>query len=208
MLAAVLLTSGCGSSHKSATHRASTRSSTPGASPTDCNTLGINPTRMREGTCTHGGVTYVIVDENHALRLRTLTARLAGLRKASSLIGGQPASAQGTFVIALLTITNRLELPQMFDKSGTQQTEINLGGTPFPEDVTVEKSSGPNSCLSSKGSIGPGKSETCQVVFDVPKRAAAQLGKHGSGDLYMVDFGSDLGGSITPQAVGQIRLYH
>jgi hypothetical protein len=41
----------------------------------------------------------------------------------------------------------------------------------------------------------------------VPARSAADIGKHGSGDLYVVDFGSDLASSIPPQTVGQIRLY-
>jgi hypothetical protein len=46
------------------------------------------------------------------------------------------------------------------------------------------------------------------VVFEVPAQSAADLGKHGRADLYVVDFGSDLAGSPPPQTVGQIRLYH
>jgi hypothetical protein len=46
------------------------------------------------------------------------------------------------------------------------------------------------------------------VIFDVPKGAATDLGKHGSGDLYVVNFGSDLASGTFPQTIGQIRLYH
>ncbi|MBV8430005.1 MAG: hypothetical protein JO244_02500, partial [Solirubrobacterales bacterium] len=49
---------------------------------------------------------------------------------------------------------------------------------------------------------------TCDVIFAVPANSVSDLGKHGSGDLYVVDFGSDLAASNAPQTVGQIRLYH
>jgi hypothetical protein len=163
---------------------------------------------MREGTCTHAGITYAIVDENHTLKLHTLTARLIGVRRVRSLTGRHPATAKGTFVVASISVTNRLSLPQTFEGSGTQQAQVILAGTVYSEDVAVERKSDPNSCLSAKVSLARGRRETCQVIFDVPTGAAAQLGKHGSGDLYLVDFGSDLNGSISPQTVGQIRLYH
>lgn len=162
---------------------------------------------MREGTCTHAGVTYVIVDENHPLKLHTLTTTLIGVRTASSLPGTQPTVAQGKFVIASIRITNRLELAQAFDRSGTRQAELNLEGTVYPEDVRVERAGAANSCVAARAPLGPGKSETCEVIFDVASAAAAHLGQHASGDVYLVDFGSDLGGSIPPQVVGQIRLY-
>ncbi len=48
---------------------------------------------------------------------------------------------------------------------------------------------------------------SCDVAFEVPAQAAADLGKHGKADLYVVDFGSDLASGPPPQTVGQIRLY-
>jgi hypothetical protein len=161
---------------------------------------------MREGTCTHAGITYVIVDENHTLKLNTLTATLTGIRSARSLTGPSPAVAQGKFVIASIRLTNRLELPQTFDKSGTRQAELILEGTVYPEDARAETASA-NSCLAAKVSLASNKQESCDILFDVPRAAAAHLGQHGSGDLYLVDFGSDLASSIAPQVVGQIRLY-
>jgi len=210
---AALLTAACGSNSNSASQKAAsaptpaTTPTTASSSPKDCNTLGINPTQMREGTCTHGGITYVIVDENHPLKLRTLTATLSGLQTATSLTGAQAASAQGRFVLVSVTITNRLELTQTFDKSGTQQAGLILDGTVYKEDTAVESRADSKSCLSGKASLAPGESRTCQVVFDVPAASAGDLGKHGRADLYLVDFGSDLSGSLVPQTVGQIRLY-
>jgi len=209
LMAAGLLSAACGSSSKPATQKTAsgtTSTSTTSASATDCNRLGINPTQMREGTCTHAGITYVIVDENHTLKLHTLTARLNGVHTAPSIIGA-PASTQERFVVASITLTNRLELAQSFDKTGTQQAGLILDGTLYKEDTGVESRTDTKSCRGGTASIAQGKSAVCEVVFKVPAASARDLSKHGRGDLYLVDFGSDLSGSIVPQTVGQIRLY-
>jgi hypothetical protein len=220
LLAGALLAAGCGSKAKTVSQTTATTASTPTASTptssttttpaaaTDCNTLGINPTGMREGTCTHAGTTYVIVDENHTLKLRTLSVKLVKIRTPSTLTGSKSATAQGRFIVASLTIDNRLELPQIFDAAGTQQAGLILDGTVYKEDAAAENGSDSASCLSQSMRIPAGQSETCDVIFDVPASSAADLGKHGSGDLYIVDFGSDLAGGTPPQTVGQIRLYH
>jgi uncharacterized protein DUF4352 len=164
---------------------------------------------MREGTCTHGGITWTIVDENHTLRLKTLWARLVDVRASKSLSSATAATtANGEFVIATLMITNKLTAPQTFDPAGTQQAGLILDGAVFKEAVSTETLADANSCAKRrKTPVKPGASETCDVVFDVPASAASDLGKHGSGDLYVVNFGSDLAGSVDPKTIGQIRLY-
>lgn|GEM_PF-6629848 len=206
-----LAVAGCGGGRQTSTARSTKTDqlapSTTTAS-TDCNALGINPTQMREGTCTHAGITYTIVDEDHTLRLQTLWARLDGVRAVSSLGGGTVNAAGGRFIVASVTVTNRLPSPQGFDKDGTQQAGLILGGALFKEDVSAERQADPTSCLNrDRVPIQPGKSQTCDVIFLVPAAAAAQLGRHGSGDLYLVDFGSDLAAGSPPQRIGQIRLY-
>jgi hypothetical protein len=215
LLAGAVAAAGCGGTAKTTTHTTAQAASTPTAttttaagSPKDCNALGINPTGMREGTCTHAGITYVIVDRNHALKLRTLTASLDGVHTVNALSGAQPTSAQTKFVIGSLTVGNRLSLPQTVDKAGTQQTALILDGTVYKEDVQAEKSADRNSCAIQQGKFSPGSSVTCEVIFQVPSASAADLGAHGRADLYVVDFGSDLASSTPPQTVGQIRLYH
>lgn len=206
-----LVVAGCGSQAKSGSHTNATTTSTATAptsttttASTDCNALGINPTAMREGTCTHAGLTYVIVDENHTLKLKTLWAKLNGIHTTDALAG---QTAQGRFVVASLDITNRLELSQRFDAHGTQQAGLILEGTVYKEDGSAEQTADPASCAKKATAVPAGKSEACDVVFDVPASSAAEIGKHASGDLYVVDFGSDLAGSVSPQTVGQIRLY-
>lgn len=214
LVLAALLTPGCGGSGKPSAKTTNSVPSTPtstattGASSTDCNTLGINPTGMREGTCTHGGVTWVIVDENHTLKLSTLWAQLAGVRASKTLPNGAAGSLpHGEFVIPSVTITNKVPSAQTFDQANTQQAGLILQGAVFKEDVAAERAD-QTSCLNQNAQpMQPGKSVTCELVFDVPASAVADLGKHGSGDLYMVNFGSDLSGSIFPQTIGQIRLY-
>ena len=214
LLAATVAGCGGGSAHKDKT-TASGPPATSGATTattagsTDCDALGINPTGMREGTCTHAGITWVIVDEDHTLKLKTIWARLVDVRTAKSLSSATAATtANGDFVIASVTITNKLQLPQMFDGAGTQQAGLILDGAVLKEAVTAESQADPSSCQKLATSIAPGQSETCDVIFDVPTHAAADVGKHGSGDLYVVNFGADLAGGVLPQKIGQIRLYH
>lgn len=217
VLLSAAIAAGCGgSSPTSQSKTPSNSGATPGASagaggsPSDCSGLGIDPTGMREGTCTHGGVTWTIVDEDHTLKLSSLWAKLAGIRTSKGLASGTSSTtATGRFLIASVTITNKLPAPQTFDQSHTQQAGLILEGALFKEAVDVEHAADQNSCL--KRTIAPvpsGQSVTCDVIFEVPTAAAADLGKHASGDLYLVNFGSDLSGSVFPQRVGQIRLYH
>jgi hypothetical protein len=191
-------------------HSASTATTSPAASgsATDCNRLGINPTGMREGTCTESGTTYVIVDENHTLKLHTLSAHLQGVRADTALGGSSSTTPNGKFVVLALALTNRLPVAQIFDAAGTQQAALLLRGTIYNEDTSAEHGSDPNSCLKHAGSqIPAGHTVTCDVVFNVPAAAAADFGKHGSGDIYLVDFGVDLSGNTPARTIGQIRLY-
>jgi hypothetical protein len=213
LLAGALAAAGCGGKTKTTSRTSATTASTPTPSTTaatsgDCNTLGINPTGMREGKCTHAGITYVIVNREHVLRLHTLSASIGNVRAVSALSGSAPTNSQTKFVLVSVTITNDLALPQTVNKSGTQQMGLILDGTVYKEAVSAERSSDPSSCASQHGTFGKGASVTCDVVFEVPAQSAADLGKHGRADLYVVDFGSDLAGSPPPQTVGQIRLYH
>jgi hypothetical protein len=213
LLAGALAAAGCGGKAKTTTtHTTATTASTP--TPTtatagagDCNTLGINPTGMREGTCTHAGITYVIVDRDHTLKLHTLSASVDNVHAVSALSGSAPTNPQTKFVVVSVTITNHLALPQTVNKSGTQQLGLILDGTVYKEAVSAEKTSDPSSCASQHGTFNQGSSATCDVVFQVPAQSAGDLEKHGRADLYVVDFGSDLAGSPPPQTVGQIRLY-
>jgi hypothetical protein len=217
LLGAALMAAACGGQSNTTTQtRTRTTLDTPSrttnttiAKPRDCNALGINPLGMREGTCTHGGITYVIVDEDHTLKLPTLWGNLSGIHTAKSLTNDTAvATAHGQFLMATLSITDKVPHPRTFDQGHTQQVGVILDGAVYKEDVAAENADS-NSCLRQNGGpIQPGASKTCDVIFDVPAAAAADLGKHGSGDLYLVNFGSDLSGSTLPQTVGQIRLYH
>lgn len=211
---AALLATACGGAKPAAKAPAPsspTTSSTTAASTSskDCSALGIDPSKMREGTCTHGGYTWVVVDETHTLKLNTLRATLAGIRTTKVLASGSSTAAtSGDFVVVSVNLTNELPAPQTFDQAGAQQAGLILGGAVFKEAVAAESKADASSCLKHHGTpIRAGQTATCDVIFDVPTRAAADLGKHGGGDLYLVNFGSDLAGGVLPQTIGQIRLY-
>jgi hypothetical protein len=207
-LVIALAAAACGGNGQTPPHSAPARpvTSVTSAASTDCNRLGINPTGMREGTCTQQGTTYVIVDENHTLNLHSLRAHLNGIGTQSSLGNAASATPNGKLLVLSLVLTNRLTASQTFDASGTQQAGLILDRTVYDEDPAAEHSD-LGSCLN-RPAIPPGQAVTCAVVFDVPTAAAADLGRHGSGDIYVVDFGEDLAGGASPQTVGQIRLYH
>lgn len=218
LVAGALAASGCGGKAKSgqtATHAApappasttTATTATTAAPVKDCNALGINPAHMREGTCTHGGLTYVIVDRTHFLHLRTLSADLQSVHAVSALSGSAPTPAQGKFVIASLDFTNKLPGQQTVDKNGAQQTALILDGHVYKEDVAAEKTSDPRSCVAQQGRFTRGSSVSCEAVFQVPAASAADLEQHGRADLYVVDFGYSLAGSAASQTVGVIRLY-
>jgi hypothetical protein len=220
VLLAAVLAAGCGGKSGGKSGSTTNASTTPAATGTapatsttslpDCNAMGINPTGMREGTCLHGGITWTIVNQGHTLVLKTLTAKLVDVRSTKSLSSATAAStANGDYVVATVTITNKLQTAQTFDPAGTQQAGLILDGAVFKEATDAENEADANSCLKIHSTpIGASASVTCDVIFDVPRSAAADLGKHGSGDLYIVNFGSDLASSVYPQAIGQIRLYH
>jgi hypothetical protein len=217
LFAAALMAAACGGqskptpqTHTSTTADASSRVTTAAApAPGDCNALGINPAEMREGICTHDGIIYTIVDEDHTLKLLTLWGSLDGIHTAKSLTNDAAvATAHGQFLIATVTITNEESHPRTFDQGHTQQAGLILEGVVYKEDAAAENADSTSCMRQTGGPIHPGATETCDAIFDIPAIAAADLGKHGSGDLFLVGFGSNLSGSTLPGRVGQIRLYH
>jgi hypothetical protein len=126
----VILATACGSSSSktgTTTHPATSAATT--ASQTDCNALGINPAHMREGTCTNNGTSYVIVDENHTLKLHTLSAHLNAVNSQTSLGGTGSTIANGMLLVLTLALTNGLTASPVFDGAGTHQAELNLDRT-------------------------------------------------------------------------------
>jgi hypothetical protein len=189
-----------------------TTPATPPPKPTGCDELGINATQLHEGKCVGDGYHYNVVNKASTLRMKTLTVNLAGIRTTDALSdpnGMDSKTADGKFVVVTLNVTNRTHAPAAWQ---SDQTLLALGnGThtddQYSESFNAENGADQNSCLwkvggALNGSLQPGMSATCDVVFDVP--AHAKLERTGS-NLVVADLGTDVNSAST---FGLIRTYH
>jgi hypothetical protein len=163
----------------------------------DCNAAGIDVQHLREGTCVVGGASIVVVvNKTSTLRLKSLNANYAGLRR------------QGNLATFTITVKNKLPTPQLWRNN---QAALFIPGTAsgpnYLEDFAAENRD-PNSCLwrvgtAGNGGLPTGASVTCDVIFEIP--ASADPMAPGS-TLGIANFGDDV--SNASQPVGTIRTYH
>ena len=174
-----------------------------------CDDRGINPERGRTGTCLQGGYKLTVVNRGDLLKLEGWTLKLNDYATAKTLgeRSGKVARAAGTFVVLDLTVTSDLDRPANFDDNQDQMA-LSLGDSTFRQ--SFEAANGPvaDSCLIKKPAvIQPGTSKTCKLIFDVPRKAAANLtSAEAVGNLTF--FPAIVEGSYEESTrVGTIRLY-
>jgi hypothetical protein len=200
-LAVVAALSACGKATTTSTTGATPpsqapASSTPAAGLPSCasrvRTTSGAPI-VRPGRCTASGVTIVLAGAGQTLGLRTLTARVVGARLTASL-SSQLASraASGTFLVVTLAISNRQGTPATFDGLGATQTALQASSSNFREALDAESGADLASCVERNVMpIAAAGSETCDVVFDVPRTVAQHLRVKGGG-LLIVNFGDSI----------------
>jgi hypothetical protein len=170
--------------------------------PPDCNAAGINAQQLREGTCVAGAQTVVVANKTSTLHLKSLDANYVGFhrnRKSAALT---------------ITIKNKLHTPERWQHTMAALfipgTSTGAGNSPnYLESLDAEMGD-QNSCLrktgtTANGGLQPGKSVTCDVVFDIPARAHPAAS--GSG-LYIANFGDDVSNPPSQRPVGIIRTNH
>jgi hypothetical protein len=151
----------------------------PEVSADECPSKGIDPRAMTEGTCVDDGTKDVVVDRGHTVRLKTLDARLLGIREAAALAGPRGTiAAKGRFETADLAITNRTDQPRSV---GEDQVVLNLQRV-YPEDAAAERDE-PRSFLARQVTIPPGATARGTVVFQIPPGRASVLVREGNLDL-------------------------
>jgi hypothetical protein len=162
-----------------------------------CPEKGIDPSRMKEGTCFDGETKLLVVNVGDPVELRTLTARLEGTRETASLSG--PAGtkrAQGKFVTFDLAITNREPHPEVLGKG---QMVLVLAESHGP-DLEAERRYEPHSFLAHRHPIRPGETVHGTVTFEVPPGELDEVTEHGNLDI--ANFGLR-GDAFNPNAVLQ-----
>lgn len=199
-----------GSSGSTATATATTP--TVVKKPTDCNVLGINQVKLHEGACTSEGERLYVVNKGDTAHIKSMDVSLVGLRTQDSLSdgSGQSATPHGKFIIATITITNKLHTSQSW-QNGQAGMTVSTGaksGNTYDEDFNAENGPDQNSCEWKIGAVSsnlqPGESITCDVVFDIPTNLSASA--RGS-TVAVAGFGeTDL--SHPAQRIALLRTYH
>ena len=166
-----------------------TTTSTPVPKPTDCDALGINQVKLREGACISHGAPVFVVSRGHTAHIKGLTVSLQGMTTQDSLSGstggiGQ-TTANGKFAIATITVTNKLDSAQTWssDQSASAIATSKTRVSTYQESFNAENGGDQNSCLwkiggGLDGGLPSGESATCDLVYDIPTHLSPEA--HGS----------------------------
>lgn len=174
----------------------------------DCNVLGINSIKLREGACTEGGAKLKVVNKDTTLTLPQLSAHYNGYTTASTIssdVGSE--AANGTFIIVSLTITNRTDSPVSVEPDGFLLTLTPKNRTKtYTHDFDAENEPG-SSFVWNSDELQPDQSQTGTVVYDVPTKYASEIAR--SGNLEVLQFSDASAFSDSPEKrVGIIRTYN
>ncbi len=176
-------------------------------SRSECRAKEIDTGAHKQGTCTEGSTTIVVVNRHSTLKLESLEARLLGTRVRRTIKGPDGSkAAKGEFVTFDLAITNRTDSP-----AGIYAGQFMLLlEKPHGEDVEVDERYEPRSFLGQGGKIPPHATEDGTVTFTVSPTGAAALDK--DGNLDTLNLGRSIS-ALEPEAFfsaqeyGVIRTY-
>jgi hypothetical protein len=177
----------------------------PEVGPDECPSKGIDPQTRKEGTCEDDGTRDVVVDYGHTVRLKTLDARLLGIKEGTT-VGGAAGTelAKGRFETVTLAITNRTDRPRTI---GEDQIVLDLQRL-YPEDAAAERDE-PRSFLARHLSIAPGSTARGTLVFQIPPGQPEVLRREGNLDLANFSDSADYEPerAVAGGEVGVIRTY-
>ena len=214
-LAAILALTACGGSTKTVvqtvTATASTSTAAPAAntsstSTTSTSSSGPQPCAavlrfqdIKPTVCAFSNGIYLkAATENYPIKLKTLTVQFVGARSASSVSdssGVASATANGTFEIITLRVTNNSSTPQTVESVGANSFVLETlarGSKTYSESFQAENGADQNSFVTNNSApIQPDGSQTGDVVFDLPASGLASIRSSGAALLFG-DFGTDL----------------
>jgi hypothetical protein len=183
-----------------------TQEQPPPPDPSACETKGIIPLdpSTPAGKCKTGGTRFTVANQDGILKTKTMIARFSGSRQADSLSdpdGFSTETANGTFVVVTVDLTNRLSSP--VDIGSDQSALILRSGKQYDEAFDAENGADQQSFLWQLDTgLQPDESRTGDFVFDLPSKALRQFQKNG-GALVIAELGSN---TSEAKRVGVIRL--
>lgn len=176
----------------------------PPEEETDCDALGIDFDQQREGECEEDGDTFRVVNRDSVLHLPELDVRLVDIELTDTISGGfTNDTANGTFAIFTLEVTNKLSTPTEFDEYQEQVALAAMGNT-YTQDFDAANGPLESSFLWIQEEIQPDATVTGDVVFDLPDKAARRVEKEGN--LTILNF-SDVEAGSPAKPIGIIRTY-
>jgi hypothetical protein len=173
-----------------------TTTTTP-TGPPSCQ-VALSKSDIRPTVCVPQNGTFLkTATENYPLKLTSLTVEFLGARSTTSVSdsGAVSATANGTFEIITLRVTNNGSSPQTVESVGgnsfSLETLVSNSKT-YSESFEAENQADQTSFVSQSSTpIQPDASQTGDVVFDLPGPALNSIRRHGAGLLFG-DFGTDL----------------
>lgn len=207
-LVAVVALAGCGGSRKTVVQTSasstnsnssttSTSATTTPAGPPSCEVLLHKPD-IRPAVCTLPNGTFLKAGtENYPLKLKSLTVEFLRAHATTSVgAGAASATANGTFEIITLRVTNNSNSPQKMESIGGHAFALKTlasNSKSYNESFQAEDRTDQNSFLSQNSTpIQPDASQTGDIVFDLPAPAVASILRQGGAGLLFGDFGTDL----------------
>jgi|SRR5665213_907198 len=201
----------CGKSQVSGgAHGESHPTTSPAATPSTPTAEASGTPNCREAavqtasTCELEGATVLVAHGHSEVRLRTLGARIEGIRTVSSFSNGVgTTTAHGIFLVISIHVTNMASSPKAFDSVGEKQVALSVSNHYYSEAFDAENQRDSRSFITNEEPIQPGESKTGDLVFDVPASVVDQVRTLPDSGLFVGNFGdNEIKG--TPSGTGLI----
>jgi hypothetical protein len=171
-----------------------------------CEAQGVNATQLLPGSCTEGGVQYVVANYGGVVKLRTLAVTITGVGVAPGYEGTRRVVAPqyDAFLRIGLQVQNRDKVPHRF---ALGQTMLGIAASNYLERVDVERTVHQEAIVRANGGMmGPGETLRGDVVFDINEADYQELQRRGR--FFIFNFGDRASPQLRRGAqIGQIRLY-
>jgi len=151
--------------------------------------------KMKQGPCSHAGVDVYVASRGTTVPLDDMSVRL-------NSFGIQTAEPGQVYAVISLTVTNHLDRRVAFD-SQSDESVLNLGSQHYTEDASAEKIPGGSFAWRNRG-IDPGRSQTANVVFHIPRRYVRRLST--LGNIVVAQF-TDEGRRTPRKRIAILRTY-
>jgi len=171
-----------------------------------CEAQGVNSTQLYPGSCTEGGVQYVVTNYGGVVKLRRLAVTITGVGVAPAF-QGPTRTIQPQFDAFLrigLQVQNRDKVAHRF---GLGQTMLGIGANNYLERADIERDVHAEAIARVNGGmIGPGETLSGDVIFDITEADYQQLQQRGR--FFIWNFGERASSQLRRGSqIGQIRLY-